>query len=75
MINRCGSGTPVFLYGGNTNFLQSQTINGPLQGGVAWLDGFAGANCLASGVNCGVQLPEPGFERGQHPERCRLLTA
>ncbi|ORY31384.1 hypothetical protein BCR39DRAFT_587484 [Naematelia encephala] len=54
LINNCGSGQARFLYQGNSNPQGSATIIGPLDGGVAWVDGFAGANCLSSGVNCGV---------------------
>ena len=54
MVNRCGSGNPVFLYENHPDFHGSGTIQGQLLGGIAWLDGFAGANCLSSGVNCGA---------------------
>ncbi|KAI0083977.1 hypothetical protein BDY19DRAFT_899253 [Irpex rosettiformis] len=54
MTNRCGSGRPVFLYENHPNPQGSGTIQGQLLGGIAWLDGFSGANCLSSGVNCGA---------------------
>ncbi|KAI5478821.1 hypothetical protein MNV49_004553 [Pseudohyphozyma bogoriensis] len=54
LYNNCGSGNAVFLYAGNGNPQGSATISGPLDGGVAWVDGYAGADCLASGVNCGI---------------------
>ncbi|EMD35955.1 hypothetical protein CERSUDRAFT_115902 [Gelatoporia subvermispora B] len=54
MINNCGSGTPVFLDEANANFQGSGTVQGQLLGGIAWIDGFAGADCLSSGVNCGA---------------------
>jgi len=54
LINNCGSGNAVFLYQGNGNPRGSGTINGPLLGGVAWVNGLAGHNCLSSGVNCGI---------------------
>lgn len=54
LINRCGSGRAVFLYQGDSRPAGSRTINGQLLGGVAWIDGFARANCLSSGVNCGI---------------------
>ncbi|KAI5478826.1 hypothetical protein MNV49_004558 [Pseudohyphozyma bogoriensis] len=52
--NNCGSGNAVFLYAGDATAQGSTTITGPLDGGVAWVDGYAGADCLASGVNCGI---------------------
>ncbi|EPQ51485.1 hypothetical protein GLOTRDRAFT_132851 [Gloeophyllum trabeum ATCC 11539] len=54
MTNNCGSGRPVFLYQGHPNPQGPTTINGQVLGGIAWLDGFSGANCLSSGVNCGA---------------------
>ncbi|ODN80176.1 hypothetical protein L198_07832 [Cryptococcus wingfieldii CBS 7118] len=51
LVNKCGSGTPVFLYQGNGQ-RGGGTVNGALQGGIAWLDGYK--NCQSSGVNCGV---------------------
>ncbi|WRT66032.1 uncharacterized protein IL334_002983 [Kwoniella shivajii] len=54
LVNNCGSGKAVFLYQGNSTPQGSTTISGPLNGGVAWVDGFSGANCLSSGVNCGI---------------------
>ncbi|TFK54716.1 hypothetical protein OE88DRAFT_949644 [Heliocybe sulcata] len=53
MTNNCGSGNPVFLYEG-ANPQGPGTINGQVLGGIAWLDGFSGANCQSSGVNCGA---------------------
>ena len=52
MTNKCHSGTPVFLYEANGNPQGPTTIQGQLLGGIAWLEGFAGADCLNSGVNC-----------------------
>ncbi|WWC88218.1 uncharacterized protein L201_003123 [Kwoniella dendrophila CBS 6074] len=54
LVNKCGSGTAKFLYQGNPTPRGSGTINGPVNGGIAWIDGFAGADCQSSGVNCGV---------------------
>lgn len=54
MTNRCGSGNPVFLYQGHPNPRGPGTIQGQLNGGIAWLNGFSGADCLSSGVNCGA---------------------
>ncbi|KAK7060704.1 hypothetical protein VNI00_000434 [Paramarasmius palmivorus] len=54
LVNNCPSGKPVFLYQGHPTPRGSGTIQGQLLGGVAWVDGFAGANCLSSGVNCGI---------------------
>jgi hypothetical protein len=54
MINNCGSGNPVFLYEANGNPQGPTTIQGQLLGGIAWINGFAGADCLSSGVNCGA---------------------
>jgi hypothetical protein len=54
MTNKCSSGKPVFLFEGHPNPRGPTTINGQLLGGIAWLDGFAGANCESSGVNCGA---------------------
>lgn len=54
MTNNCGSGHPVFLYESDGTPQGPTTIQGQLRGGIAWLDGFAGANCLSSGVNCGA---------------------
>ncbi|ODN80177.1 hypothetical protein L198_07833 [Cryptococcus wingfieldii CBS 7118] len=50
-VNKCGSGTPVFLYEGHGK-RGGGTINGALKGGVAWLDNYK--NCQSSGVNCGI---------------------
>ncbi|WVN91145.1 uncharacterized protein L203_106399 [Cryptococcus depauperatus CBS 7841] len=54
LINNCGSGEAVFLYAGDLHARGSGVIHGPLNGGVAWVDGWKGANCLASGKNCGI---------------------
>jgi hypothetical protein len=54
MTNNCGSGKPVFLYQANATPQGPTTIQGQLLGGIAWLDGFKGADCLSSGVNCGA---------------------
>ncbi|TFY75778.1 hypothetical protein EWM64_g8236 [Hericium alpestre] len=54
MTNNCRSGRPVFLYQANSTPQGPTTIHGQLLGGVAWIDGFAGADCLSSGVNCGI---------------------
>ncbi|WVR09040.1 hypothetical protein IAU60_006100 [Kwoniella sp. DSM 27419] len=54
LINNCGSGDAVFLYAGDSTPQGSATIEGPLAGGVAWVEGYAGADCQASGVNCGI---------------------
>ncbi|KAK7018082.1 hypothetical protein VNI00_018401 [Paramarasmius palmivorus] len=53
LVNNCPSGNPVFLYQGNGP-RGSGTIDGQVLGGVAWVDGFAGADCQSSGVNCGI---------------------
>ncbi|ODN94689.1 hypothetical protein L198_04830 [Cryptococcus wingfieldii CBS 7118] len=53
LVNNCGSGNAVFLYE-NTGQQGSTTVSGPLRGGVAWVDGFSGADCQSSGVNCGI---------------------
>ncbi|WVQ82096.1 hypothetical protein IAT38_004224 [Cryptococcus sp. DSM 104549] len=52
LINNCGSGNAVFLYenGGEQG---STTVNGQLNGGVAYVTG-TDANCQSSGVNCGI---------------------
>ena len=50
--NNCGHGTPLFLYQGNGNPQGATTIQGELNGGIAWL-GNQG-NCESSGVNCGA---------------------
>ncbi|KIM83674.1 hypothetical protein PILCRDRAFT_819322 [Piloderma croceum F 1598] len=50
--NNCGRGTPLFLYQGNGNPQGATTIQGELNGGIAWL-GNQG-NCESSGVNCGA---------------------
>ncbi|EIN06827.1 hypothetical protein PUNSTDRAFT_136659 [Punctularia strigosozonata HHB-11173 SS5] len=54
LTNNCGSGNAVFLYEANGTPQGSTTIQGQVLGGIAWIDGFAGANCLSSGVNCGA---------------------
>lgn len=54
MTNKCTSGSPVFLYEADGTPQGPATIEGQLLGGIAWLDGFAGADCQSSGVNCGV---------------------
>jgi len=53
-INKCGSGSPVFLYQEDLTAQGSTTVDGPLKGGVAWVEGFAGANCAYSGAGCGT---------------------
>lgn len=62
-MNRCGRGQGRFLYRDNGNPQGPTTINGPLYGGVAWMDGYA--DCGASGVNCGIvefTLINPGTD-------------
>ena len=54
LTNNCGSGSPVFLYQDNSTPQGDATISGPLLGGIAWITDFAGADCEASGVNCGA---------------------
>lgn len=54
MTNNCGSGSPVFLYEANGTPQGPTTIGGQLLGGIAWIDGFSGADCESSGVNCGA---------------------
>ncbi|OCF75461.1 hypothetical protein I204_04316 [Kwoniella mangroviensis CBS 8886] len=53
LVNNCGSGNAVFLYADH-GVQGSGVISGPVNGGVAWVDGFAGADCQSSGVNCGI---------------------
>lgn len=63
LVNRCGSGSPVFIYRDSSQMMGSTTISGPLYGGVAWLDGYA--DCGMSGVNCGTvefSLINPGTD-------------
>ncbi|CAD6579720.1 MAG: hypothetical protein TREMPRED_002555 [Tremellales sp. Tagirdzhanova-0007] len=65
--NKCSSGNPVFLYQNNATPQGSTTIDGPLLGGVAWLDGYDKADCELSGVNCGIvefTLVNPGSSNG-----------
>ena len=62
--NNCGHGTPLFLYQGNGNPQAATTIQGQLNGGIAWL-GNQG-NCQSSGVNCGAvefTLENTGFSQ------------
>lgn len=54
MINNCGSGNAVFLFQENGNPQGGGTFQGQVLGGVAWVNDFAGADCLSSGVNCGI---------------------
>ncbi|EMD36000.1 hypothetical protein CERSUDRAFT_96223 [Gelatoporia subvermispora B] len=54
MTNNCGSGNPVFLDESDSSFQGPKTVQRQLLGGIAWLDGFKGANCQSSGVNCGA---------------------
>ncbi|KAK7060740.1 hypothetical protein VNI00_000472 [Paramarasmius palmivorus] len=54
LVNKCGSGKAVFLYQGHPTPRGSGTIQGQVLGGVAWVDGLSGHNCLSSGVNCGI---------------------
>ena len=57
----------MFLYQGNSNYEGATTINGPLLGGVAWLDGYDKADCESSGVNCAIvefTLVNPGSSNG-----------
>ncbi|KAK7060703.1 hypothetical protein VNI00_000433 [Paramarasmius palmivorus] len=79
LVNKCGSGKPVFLYQGHSNPRGSGTIDGRVLGGVAWVDGFAGADCKSSGVNCGIvefTLTNPGNSDGntQNAADYSLLT-
>jgi hypothetical protein len=53
----------VFLYQGNGNPQGATTIQGPLAGGIAWMET---GNCLSSGVNCGAvefTLENNGFSQ------------
>ncbi|OCF55234.1 hypothetical protein L486_07347 [Kwoniella mangroviensis CBS 10435] len=54
LISRCRSGKPAFLYEGHPQPRISGTIQGPVRGGVAWMEGYDGAHCQSSGVNCGI---------------------
>lgn len=54
LTNNCKSGKAVFLYQGNSKPQGSTTVNGQVLGGIAWVDGYTGANCKSSGVNCGT---------------------
>lgn len=49
--NNCGSGSPLFLYQGDGTPQGATTINGELNGGIAWL---GTGDCESSGVNCGA---------------------
>jgi hypothetical protein len=49
IINRCGSGKPVFVAQGSGE-RGPGLVNGPLRGGVAYLSGYQ--DCAANGVNC-----------------------
>ncbi|KAK7060718.1 hypothetical protein VNI00_000449 [Paramarasmius palmivorus] len=63
LVNNCGSGNAVFLYQGNSTPRGSGTIDGPVLGGVAWIDGSGSANCQSPGVTCGAvefSLTNPG---------------
>ncbi|EIW85683.1 hypothetical protein CONPUDRAFT_150482 [Coniophora puteana RWD-64-598 SS2] len=50
--NNCGKGSPKFLYQGNSSPGGARTIQGELNGGIAWLSGADG--CENNGVNCGA---------------------
>ncbi|EIW85972.1 hypothetical protein CONPUDRAFT_160881 [Coniophora puteana RWD-64-598 SS2] len=50
--NNCGYGTPLFLYQGNMSPQGATTVQGQLNGGIAWLDN--GASCATNGVGCGA---------------------
>jgi hypothetical protein len=52
MTNNCGSGKPVFQSLGADAPQGPTTVQGQLLGGIAWLDGFKGADCQNGGVNC-----------------------
>ncbi|WWD01589.1 hypothetical protein V866_008534 [Kwoniella sp. B9012] len=54
LISRCRTGKPVFLYEGHPQPRSSGTIQGPVRGGVAWMEDYDGAHCQSSGVNCGI---------------------
>ncbi|WWC85320.1 uncharacterized protein L201_000182 [Kwoniella dendrophila CBS 6074] len=54
LVNKCRTGKPVFLYQGHAQPRGSGTIQGPLLGGIAWMDNYDGVHCQSSGVNCGV---------------------
>ena len=63
-VNNCGEGNPLFLYQGDGTPQGATTINGELNGGIAWL-GDAD-NCESSGVNCGAvefTLQNTGFSQ------------
>ncbi|WVR05552.1 hypothetical protein IAU60_002571 [Kwoniella sp. DSM 27419] len=71
LIDNCGSGNAVFLHQGGPA-QGSGTINGPLNGGVAWVDGFAGTDYQSSGVNCGI-VEFSTDDLGERPGRCLML--
>ncbi|EIW85937.1 hypothetical protein CONPUDRAFT_148070 [Coniophora puteana RWD-64-598 SS2] len=49
--NNCGYGTPLFLYQGDSTPQGGTTIQGELNGGIAWLEN---GSCTTDGVNCGA---------------------
>jgi len=61
--NNCGYGTPLFLYQGNSNPQGATTIQGELNGGIAWLEN---GSCTTNGVNCGAvefTLQDTGYSQ------------
>ncbi|EIW85938.1 hypothetical protein CONPUDRAFT_148071 [Coniophora puteana RWD-64-598 SS2] len=62
--NNCGNGTPLFLYQGDSTPQGATTIQGPLNGGIAWLDN--GGSCTNNGLGCGAvefTLANTGFSQ------------
>ncbi|KAK4688954.1 hypothetical protein P7C73_g1151, partial [Tremellales sp. Uapishka_1] len=72
LVNNCGAGTPLWLYQGADAQGSTTITGGPVLGGVAWLDGFAGpgGTCTSSGVNCNdveftlTNVGDPGDNAG-----------
>ncbi|KAF5366410.1 hypothetical protein D9758_009724 [Tetrapyrgos nigripes] len=53
LVNNCGQGTAVFEVAGGKQFTgASNTISGPVKGGVAWIKGAFGCGD-ADALNCG----------------------
>ncbi|KAF5346435.1 hypothetical protein D9757_010917 [Collybiopsis confluens] len=67
LVNRCGQGQAVFEVAGGQQFTgATNTVNGPIRGGLAWIKGAFGCG-NADGLNCGdveFTLINPGTDNG-----------
>ncbi|ORX38654.1 hypothetical protein BD324DRAFT_650003 [Kockovaella imperatae] len=52
LINNCGVGTAAFEVAGGKMYYGTTTLDGPVEGGLAWITGAYGCGD-ANGLNCG----------------------